>query len=146
VETVFDEIPAFKPGKYLTFRVARKDFAMPTDRVRGILPMHEMSPLHVTHAWLCGFTCIAGRDLPVVDLRAKLGIARGSHGREPFIVVVETEDHLLGFVADRISELIDARARDFRNGMLRTPGRPRKVLDPDRIMRKEDWEGLRIIL
>ncbi len=110
---------------------------MTTDRVRGILPMHELSPLHVTHAWLCGFASIAGR--------AKLGIARGSHGREPFIVVVETEGHLVGFIADRVSQVVDARARDFRNGMLRTPGRPRKVLDPDRIMQKEDWAGLLII-
>jgi purine-binding chemotaxis protein CheW len=145
VETVFDEVPAFKAGKYLTFRVARQDFAMTTDRVRGILPMHELSPLHVTHAWLCGFASIAGRDFAVVDLRAKLGIARGSHGREPFIVVVETEGHLVGFIADRVSQVVDARARDFRNGMLRTPGRPRKVLDPDRIMQKEDWAGLLII-
>lgn len=139
METVSEVLPIYKPGKYLTFRVARQDFAMNADSVRGILPLHEMVALETPHPWICGFTAVGGRDLPVLDLRAKLGIAHGSHGREPFIVVVETEGRLAGFIADRVSEVLDLRARDFRNGAVRGHGRPRRVLDPDQIMTPEDW-------
>jgi purine-binding chemotaxis protein CheW len=142
VETLSDALPVYKAGKYLTFRVARQDFAMSADCVRGILPVHEMVALETPHHWICGFASVGGRDFPVLDLRAKLGIAHGSHGREPFIIGVETGGRLAGFIADRISEVLELRARDFRNGAVRGHGRPRKVLDPEQIMTLEDWAAL----
>ena len=139
VETVAET----KAGQYLTFRVARQDFAMTADCVRAILPVHEMAAVEAPHEWICGFAALGGRDFPVVDLRAKLGIPLGLHGREPFIVVVEAGGRLAGFIADRVSEVLDLRPRDFRNGAVRTHGRPRKVLDPAQIMTTGDWSEFR---
>jgi purine-binding chemotaxis protein CheW len=130
---------AYKAGKYLTFRVARQDFAMDAEPVRGILPVREMTPLKVSHPWMCGFAALAGRDFPVLDLRAKLEIARGTRGREPFIIAVETQGRLAGFIADRVSEVLNLRQRDIRNGAVRGHGRPRRVLDPEQIMTVDDW-------
>jgi chemotaxis signal transduction protein len=145
-------ISVFPSGKYLTFRIARQDFAMDASRVRAILPAQELSLLSRSIAdtrpllgafgeaawlekWTCGFAALQGRAFPVIDLRAKLGIAYGSPGRQPCIVVVEVATRLgpqlAGFVADRISEIVQARERDFSRGKLRAAGRPRQVLDPD---------------
>ena len=129
---------AFKAGKYLAFRVARQDFAMNIAFVRSILPVHQMTKID-DHHWICGVAAISGRDFPVIDLRAKLKIAHGSNGREPFIIVVETEEGLAGFIADRVSEVLELRLRDFRNGAVRTHGRVRRVLEPSQIMQAEDW-------
>jgi chemotaxis signal transduction protein len=115
---------------------------MTADAVRGIIPVHEMTPLKAAHPWVCGFAALGGHDFPVLDLRAKLGIAHGSRGREPFIVAVEAEGRLVGFIADRVSELLELRVRDFRNGQARGHGRPRRVLDPDHIMTRLDWSAL----
>jgi chemotaxis signal transduction protein len=71
---------------YLTFRVARQEFAMDAARVRALIPPHQMTKLEVAHPWLLGFAPAQGRDVPVVDLRAKLGLAPGSHGRLPIVV------------------------------------------------------------
>lgn len=136
VETVY------KAGKYLTFRVARQDFAMNIAFVRGILPMHQMTAIQAPGELpICGFAAVGGSDFPVIDLRAKLGIPHGTHGREPFIIAVESEGRLVGFVSDRVSEVLNLRARDFHNGAVRGHGRPRRVLDPDRIMTAEDWSA-----
>jgi len=143
VETVFDALPAYRAGKYLTFRVARQDFAMSADYVRGILPVHEMVALETPDHLICGFASVGGQEFPVLDLRAKLGIPHGSHGREPFIIVVETGGRMSGFIADRISEVLELRTRDFRNGAVRGHGRPRKVLDAEQIMTAEDWANVR---
>jgi chemotaxis signal transduction protein len=98
-----------------------------------------MVALETPHNFVCGFAAVGGRDFPVLDLRAKLDITHGSHGREPFIIVVETGGRLAGFIADRISEILDLRTRDFRNSAVRGHGRPRRVLDPDQIMTPEQW-------
>jgi len=128
----------YKAGRYLTFRVARQDFAMNIAFVRSILPVHQMKAIEADK-WVCGFAAVSGREFPVVDLRAKLGIAPGSHGREPFIIVVDTGEKLAGFIADRVSGILDLRARDFRNGVPRTHGRARRVLEPAQVMTAEDW-------
>jgi chemotaxis signal transduction protein len=125
---------------------------MDASRIRAILPTQELTPLKRTvvdirpllgafgeaawlEKWTCGFAALKGRAFPVIDLRTKLGIERGSTGRQPCIVVVEVASRLgpqlAGFVADRLSEVVEARERDFSRGKLRGAGRPRQVLDPD---------------
>lgn len=125
---------------------------MDASRIRAILPAEELTPLKRTivdtrpllgafgeaawlEEWTCGFAALKGRAFPVIDLRSKLGIEVGSTGRQPCIVVVEVPSRLgpqlAGFVADRLSEVVMARERDFSRGKLRGAGRPRQVLDPD---------------
>jgi hypothetical protein len=125
---------------------------MDASRVRAILPTQDLTLLSRSIAdtrpllgpfgeaawlekWTCGFSVLQGRAFPVIDLKSKLGIPQGSQGRQPCIVVVEVVTQLgpqlAGFVADRISEVIPARERDFSRGKLRGKGRPRRVLDPD---------------
>jgi chemotaxis signal transduction protein len=128
----------YKGGKYLTFRVGRQDFAISAVQVRGILPVHQMEVVEGAGNSILGFAHLDGHDFPMIDLQAKLGIAPGPRGREPFIVVVETAAGLAGFIADRISEVLDLRPRHFRSGAVRAHGRPRKVLEPDQIMSEED--------
>jgi chemotaxis signal transduction protein len=132
---------AFRAGQYLTFRLAGREFAVDGERVRGILPLHEMiatAEAPQAPLWAEGFASLGRQYFPVIDLRRKLRLQAPAHGRDPMIVVLEhTPDEslkLVGFVADRISGLVKARERDYRGGKLRTGGRPRRVLDPDALL------------
>jgi len=129
-------------GQYLTFRVARLDFAIDSTRLRGILPAHDLEPVAPSHqlsrmfgSEICGFASMRGRDIPIVDLRSRLNLPHGTHGRTPCIVVVEVGaadgTRLIGFLADRVTKVIRARERDFLHGNLRVAGRTLRVLDPD---------------
>ena len=115
-------------------------------RVRGILPARELKPIDARHAWLCGFASMRGGEFPVVDLRKKLDLAPCSHGRFPCIVVVEVAAsagmRLIGFIVDRVCRVVELRARDFHNGVVRLTGRPRRVLDPDRILSEPELLSL----
>jgi chemotaxis signal transduction protein len=70
----------------------------------------------------------------VIDLRGRLGLTHASYGRHPCIVVIENgapeSPRLTGFIADRVSQLIYARDRDFSFGKFYRGGKPRRVLDP----------------
>lgn len=131
--------------QYLTFRVARHDFAIRAASLRGILSGRDLEPVAPSPKltrffgeYMCGFASIRGRDIPVVDLRARLKLPHGSYGRHPCIIVVEipTADgaRLAGFIADRVTETIFARERDFSHGKLRLGGRLREVLDPETLL------------
>lgn len=109
--------------------------------VRGILPARESAPVETAGRWLIGFATLSGRNFPVIDLRAKLGLPLGTHGRHPYIVAVEVKTcdgpRLAGFIADGVSELVQARERDFHLGKLRLGGRPRLVLNPESLFSAE---------
>ncbi len=145
---------AFRPGRYLTFRMAQREFAMEADRVRGILPLRDLSELTLPAArswtaglpvpleeWARGIASVHGREFLVIDLGGKMHLPRPVHGRDPVILVAEVNTaqgpQLLGFIADRVCDVIVARERDYRQGKLRNGGRPRVVLDPDTILAGE---------
>jgi purine-binding chemotaxis protein CheW len=125
-------------------RIARQEFVLDAACVRGLLPQHDLAVLEVPHAWLLGFTALRGRDLPVVDLRAKLGLAPGSRGKRPCIVIVEAEEgRLLGFLADRVSEIMVLREHDFNGDSARVNGRLRRVLHAGEILSEEEFSQIR---
>ncbi|HLH40182.1 MAG TPA: chemotaxis protein CheW [Bryobacteraceae bacterium] len=127
--------------QYITFRVARQDFAMDAMRIRGLLPLHEMTFLPSSAEAICGAASIRGHDFPVVDLRKKLAIPAGAIGRQPCIVAVEIRGaRLIGFIADRVSEVIELRPPQVRKDRVRITGRPRRLLDPDRILTDEELD------
>jgi len=132
-------VDADRAGQYITFRVARQDFAMSATCVRGLLPIHDVTSLDPPHPWIAGVAAIHGHEFPVIDLPRKLGLAAGRLGRNPCVIVIEIAGaRLIGFVADRVSEVVAFRDRDFRDGCVRVNGRLRPVLDPNSILSQEE--------
>jgi chemotaxis signal transduction protein len=131
---------------YITFRIARQDFVMESARVRALIPPHRLSALDAPHRWLTGFATVSGRDLPVIDLRLKLGLAPGSPGRQPVIVVADAGmGRLVGFVAECVSELVTLREQDIKRGIARVNGRARRVLDPSTILTEDDFVQMPVL-
>jgi len=122
-------VDQFRSGQYLTFRVGRQEFAIEADPVAAIIPAHDLVGTENPHPeWLAGEARLRGEPFPVIDLRLKLKLRYGISGRNPCIVVMNLGTKI-GFLADNVSEIIHARARDFRNGKIRI-GRPRAIVSP----------------
>jgi len=118
---------------------------MDASRVRGLAPAHEVTALETRVPWIIGVASIRGHDFPVIDLRGKLSIPHGSHGRMPCVIAVEVASsngpRLIGFIADRISEVLTLRPRDLHSGAVRISGRTRRILDPDAILSEQELLG-----
>ncbi len=101
-------------------------------------------------SWWIGEAKTGGQSFPVVDLAAKLGLPKAKpeapDGRDPYILAIDISGGdgspiLCGFVADRVTELIKVRARDFRQGRIRI-GRPRRVLYPEQVLAVAELEAI----
>ena len=110
--------------------------------IRGILPLSDLEPATAGRSGLLGLTSLNGQMVSVIDLRSRLGLPHAGQGSQPKIVVLEftsgARQHLLGFVADRISDVVVYRDRDLRSGALRGKGRPRKLVDIDQLVSKNE--------
>jgi len=132
--------------RYLTFRVARKDFAMEAACVRGILPLHELVPVHGARPDVAGFASLGGRMLAVLDLGVRLNLPYATRGSQPKIVVAEHPGGALaGFIADRVSDVVTYRSRDLRNGVLHGLGRPRRLIDLNALAAGDELAQLTIL-
>jgi len=114
--------------------------------IRGILPLTDLEPTAAGPSGLLGITSLKGQVVGVIDLRRRLQLPHASQGSQPKIVVLEltagTRQHLLGFVADRISDVVVYRDRDLRSGALRGKGRPRKLVDFDQLVSENELAAL----
>ncbi len=114
--------------------------------IRGILPLTDLEPVAAGRTGLLGVTSLKGQIVGVIDLRSRLQLTHASQGSQPKIVILELtagkRQHLLGFVADRISDVVVYRDRDLRSGALRGKGRSRKLVDFDQLVGENELATL----
>ena len=117
--------------------------------IRGILPLTDLELTATERSGFLGLTSLKGQMVGVIDLRTRLGLPHAGQGSAPKIVILEltagTRQHLLGFVADRISDVVVYRDRDLRSGSLRGKGRPRKLVDFDLLVSEAELAGLCVL-
>ena len=82
----------------------------------------------------------------MIDLVAKLRLPLSRPGSQPKIVILEVAagdgQHLAGFIADRVSDVVVYSARALHGGILRGIGRPRRLIDFSQIVNEDDMAGM----
>jgi purine-binding chemotaxis protein CheW len=96
-------------AQYVTLGLDRELFGIAVENVREILDMRPVSRLPHTPAYLLGIIDVRGRNVPVIDLRTKLGMPAVPATTSTRILVLEMpvdgRDLVLGLVADRVLEV-----------------------------------------
>ncbi len=140
-------------GKYLSFFLAKEEYGIQILRVREIIGIVDITPLPRTPEFVKGVVNLRGKIIPVVDLRAKFGMAGAAYGAETCIVVVDLRSDVdgsvvqMGCVVDTVSEVLDVRAEqveeappcaransDFLLGLGKCKDKVLILLDIDRIL------------
>lgn len=95
---------------YVSFTLADKEYGLPIASVREILRVGEISRVPQAPPHIRGVMNVRGRILPIVELRARLGLDRLSPGPDARVVVVEVRERSLGLLVDRVTRV--ARVKD----------------------------------
>lgn len=141
---------------YLVVRVRDEGYALPVERVVEILRRAAPTPLPATPGFVEGVIDLRGRLVPVLDLGVRLGGRAGAGGAKPMVVVhaggravgllVDGLDGLQKYEAGAVRPLpadLPSTARDFVTGVVSgTDGRLIVVIDPDRLLPRQELEAL----
>jgi len=129
----------------LIFKVEAREYALPVHHVVEVVRMIAITPLPEAPPWVDGVFNFRGRVVPVVDLRARLGIPRREPDLSTPIVITVAEAGLFGLVPDELVEVLPVSGHQLEasNGhtaaspavaaMVRHRDRLLLVLDPDRL-------------
>jgi purine-binding chemotaxis protein CheW len=105
-------------AKYLTLGIDREVFGVPVEYVQEILDMCEIAKLPYAPVYLAGMIDVRGRGVPVMDLRAKLGLPAIATTPSTRILVLDLplQDRrlVLGLIADRVIEVTDLDEGDLQ--------------------------------
>ncbi len=149
-----------KEGKYLTFALANEEYGLEILKVREIIGYIDVTAVPQTPHHVKGVINLRGQVIPVIDLRAKFGIATTEVTDQTCIIVVEITQagrkFNTGIIVDRVQEVLDIAGQDIEEapqfgasvdtnfilGMGKIGDKVKILLDIDRVLAGGDLGAL----
>jgi purine-binding chemotaxis protein CheW len=153
-----------RSGKYLTFRLAREEFAIQVLRVREIMGMQDITAVPQTPHYMKGVINLRGKIVPVIDLRLKFGFSEVDTTPTTCIIVVQLqqgkETMLMGLRVDAVSEVLNFAANDIEDtpdfgqgvttpyllGIAKMKGSVKILLNIDEVLSTSEIQHLEAVL
>jgi len=101
-------------GKYMTFKLAREEYALEILKVRELIGLMDITRVPRTREFIRGVINLRGKVIPVVDLRLKFGMEKVEATDQTVIIVVQYsfkgQDLTMGILVDEVLEVLDISA------------------------------------
>jgi purine-binding chemotaxis protein CheW len=91
---------------WVTFSLGGEDFGLPVTHVQEILRVTGITRVPHAPPAVRGVTNMRGRVLPVVDLRARLGLETRETDLHSRVLVVSSHGRLLGLLVDSVQQVL----------------------------------------
>jgi len=144
-----------KQLQLVSFEVGEEEFAIEILAVQEIIRMMPITGVPHSTAAVEGVINLRGQVTPVVDLRKRFGLDQREEGQDSRIVVVEVGGHVLGFIVDRVNEVLRVNSNiveptpalttgidsDYVRGVGKMEDRLLILLDLDRLFSSSDLEA-----
>jgi len=106
-----------REGRYLTFVVNDQEFGVNILKVKEIIKMMKFVKVHQAPSYAKGVINLRDKVIPIIDLRAKLGMEEVECTDRSCIIIVETDIHTdsqhIGVVVDAVSEVASFKADEI---------------------------------
>lgn len=90
----------------VTFGLGSEEFAVDILKVQEINRMMSLTRVPQSPPEVEGVINLRGKIIPVVDLRRRFGMQATEKSEQSRIVVVEVHNRTIGFIVDRVSEVL----------------------------------------
>jgi chemotaxis-related protein WspB len=113
----------------LCFSLGDERFALEASKVQEIIPLVRMRKIPKAPEWMAGLMRYHGKAVPVVDL-CSLNLARSAVRRLSTRIILvcftgqDKAEHLLGLLAEKVTETLHRQAEDFTPTGVQTPQAP----------------------
>lgn len=90
----------------VSFNINEEEFGLDILKVQEINRMVEITRVPNTPDFVVGVINLRGKVIPIIDLRARLGMPDKVYDKDTRIIVVELEGKVIGFIVDKVNEVL----------------------------------------
>lgn len=99
-------------GRYLTFNLGEEVFGLEIRYVTEIIGMQPITKIPEVPDYIKGIINLRGKIIPVIDMRLKFGKESIDYDDRTCIVVIDTQEMVVGLIVDKVSEVMTIDDQD----------------------------------
>ncbi len=140
----------------VTFSIGEEEFGVNILKVQEIIRTMEITKVPRAPEFVEGVINLRGKVIPIIDLRRRFGLVPKAHDKNTRIIVNESNNIIVGFVVDAVSEVLRIPAStveppppvvagvdsDYISGVGKLQDRLLIMLDLDKLLSSEDMDML----
>jgi len=93
--------------QWVTFILDGEKYGINVIQVREVLRNIEIAPVPGALSYVLGIINLRGNVVTVLDTRARFGLTSADFNEESRIIIIETNDQIVGLLVDSIAEVAD---------------------------------------
>lgn len=142
--------------QWVTFRLDGETYGINVMQVQEVLRYSEIAPVPGAPSYVLGIINLRGNVVTVIDTRHRFGLADGEVTDNTRIVIIETDNHVIGILVDSVAEVVylkqseietapnvgnDESAR-FIQGVCHKNDELLILIDLNKLLTNEEWAEL----
>ncbi|MEW6182079.1 MAG: chemotaxis protein CheW [Bacillota bacterium] len=143
--------------KFLTFVLGEEEYGIEIRYVTEIIGIQKITDVPDMPSYVKGVINLRGKVIPVMDVRLRFGMEERPYDDRTCIVVININNHAVGLVVDRVSEVLDIPGTDvepppkvrkgegsrFIKGMGKVGEQVKIMLNAEHVLfdGEEEWAG-----
>ncbi|BCG63021.1 MAG: purine-binding chemotaxis protein CheW [Methyloprofundus sp.] len=99
--------------QWVTFRLGEEKYGINVMQVQEVLRVSEIAPVPGAPAYVLGIINLRGNVVTVIDTRNRFGLMSKEQDDATRIVIIETDEHIIGIMVDSVAEVVDLKASEI---------------------------------
>ncbi|TCS39940.1 chemotaxis protein CheW [Reinekea marinisedimentorum] len=99
--------------QWVTFRLENETYGINVMQVREVLRYSEIAPVPGAPSYVIGIINLRGNVVTVVDTRERFGLPTSDITDNTRIVILETENQVVGILVDAVAEVVYLRQSEI---------------------------------
>ncbi len=142
--------------QWVTFRLDNETYGINVMQVQEVLRYSEIAPVPGAPPYVLGIINLRGNVVTVIDTRLRFGLSQTETSDQTRIVIIETENQVVGILVDAVAEVVYLRQSEiettpnvgndetakFIQGVCHKNDELLILVDLEKMMSDEEWADL----
>ena len=142
--------------QWVTYKLGEETFGINVMQVQEVLRHTEIAPVPGAPDYVLGIINLRGNVVTVIDTRARFGLPSTEISDSTRIVIIESEEQVVGILVDSVAEVVYLRSSEidsaphvgteesakFIQGVCNRDGQLLILVDLNKLLNDEEWDEI----